>query len=79
MTTARTATGTFLGSCSGCKATVRTTAKFVRHDACGAWITNYRPIKARATDHACGVKCTSALGPSCDCTCNGTNHGADHR
>jgi hypothetical protein len=77
MTTTRTATGTYLGSCSGCKATVKTTERFVQH-SCGAWITNYRPIKAKTTDHECGLKCTSALGPSCDCTCGGENHGADH-
>jgi hypothetical protein len=78
MTTTRTATGAYLGRCSGCKITVKTAEKFIKHD-CGAWITDYRPIKARTTDHQCGPKCTSALGPTCDCVCGGRSHGADHR
>lgn len=79
MATKRTATGTFLGTCSRCRQKVRTDEKFVKHSICGGWITNYTEIKARITEHECGVKCTSALGPSCDCTCAGKNHGADHR
>ena len=77
-TATRTATGTYLGTCSCCNITVKTAAKFVRHE-CGAWITNYRPILARETAHQCGARCTSALGPVCDCTCAGEQHGADHR
>lgn len=78
MSATRTATGAYLGRCSGCKATVRTTEKFVQH-TCGAWITAYQPIRARVTAHQCGPRCTSALGPACDCTCGGREHGADHR
>lgn len=77
MTTA-TATGTFLGTCSACHTTVKTAEKFVQH-SCGAWITSYKEIKARTTEHKCGVKCTSALGPSCDCECGGERHGSDHK
>jgi hypothetical protein len=25
----------------------------------------------------CGGKCTGAVGPSCDCSCGGENHGRD--
>lgn len=77
-TATRTATGTFLGTCSGGCGTVKTTEKFVRH-SCGAWITAYVPIKSRTTDHECGPRCTSALGPVCDCTCGGEAHGEAHR
>lgn len=76
----RTATGTYIGKCSGCAAvvTVPEADRFGKH-TCGAWITGTRPIKARLTEHSCGPKCTSALGPTCDCTCGGENHAADHR
>jgi hypothetical protein len=77
-TTTRTATGTFLGTCSGGCGTVKTTEKFVKH-SCGAWITAYVPVKSRVTEHECGPRCTSALGPVCDCTCGGEAHGEDHR
>ena len=26
----------------------------------------------------CGGKCRNAVGPSCDCSCNGQNHGSGH-
>lgn len=38
----------------------------------------FTPIKARVTETECGPRCTSALGPSCDCKCGGANHAADH-
>lgn len=27
----------------------------------------------------CGARCTSAIGPSCDCQCGGKNHGISHK
>lgn len=79
MTTAtRTATGAFLGHCTGGCGTVKTAEKFVKH-SCGKAIVGCRPIKARTTDHKCGPRCTSALGPTCDCVCGGKSHGEDHR
>ncbi len=77
-TKTRIPTGSFLGKCSGGCGTVKTSEKFVKH-SCGAWITGYTEIKTRVTDHECGPRCTSALGPVCDCTCGGENHGEDHR
>lgn len=29
-------------------------------------------------DHKCDGRCMSATGPSCDCSCGGRNHGANH-
>jgi hypothetical protein len=29
-----------------------------------------------APDHKCDARCTTATGPSCDCSCGGANHGA---
>lgn len=28
-------------------------------------------------DRACDARCTGAKGATCDCSCGGTNHGAD--
>lgn len=42
---------------------------------------NIRILKAvvgRVTDHQCGARCTSSIGPVCDCECGGRNHGSDH-
>lgn len=33
-------------------------------------------IKATTSRTECGPRCTSARGPSCDCKCEGRNHGA---
>lgn len=38
----------------------------------------FAPIRVRVTRTDCGPRCTSAMGPSCDCTCGGANHAADH-
>lgn len=29
-------------------------------------------------DIACGPRCLNAVGPDCECSCNGTNHGSGH-
>ena len=31
-----------------------------------------------STEHDCDAKCLSAIGPSCECSCGGTNHGTGH-
>ena len=31
-----------------------------------------------APDVKCGAKCRNAVGPSCDCSCGGANHGCNH-
>lgn len=36
-------------------------------------------LTIRLTDTQCGARCTSALGPTCDCSCGGAAHGEDHR
>ena len=36
-------------------------------------------LVAKVTEKKCGGVCTSAFGPSCDCSCGGENHGADRR
>lgn len=38
-----------------------------------------KPVKGfLKPDVPCNVKCTSAIGDSCECSCGGANHGADH-
>ncbi len=32
----------------------------------------------RPAGHPCDIRCTSARGILCECTCNGKNHGIDH-
>ena len=46
--------------------------------ACGAIVT-VRPVDG-TTNHAvaCDVRCTSATGRRCECSCGGANHGKDH-
>lgn len=46
---------------------------------CGRARMRMAALQARVTEHVCGAKCTSALGPRCDCECGGRNHGIDHR
>lgn len=82
MTSSRIPTGTFIGKCPVCK-TVHVKEDTPSYTAwtrpcCGRKVS-LKPVLARVTDHKCGPKCTSALGPSCDCECGGKNHGADHR
>lgn len=38
----------------------------------------FAPIRVKVTETECGPRCTSALGPTCDCKCGGANHAADH-
>lgn len=28
--------------------------------------------------HDCNAKCLASIGPSCECSCGGKNHGANH-
>jgi len=36
------------------------------------------PIVARTSEHKCDSRCTNAVGPNCDCSCGGKNHGSGH-
>lgn len=39
---------------------------------------SYGALEARISPaHKCDVRCTSARGNSCECSCGGRNHGAD--
>jgi hypothetical protein len=47
--------------------------------ACGVVaIVDFMRIKL-VEDKKCGTRCTSAVGPSCDCSCGGERHAMDRR
>lgn len=51
---------------------------FIACPSCQATV-DVKAIRGTYSDRKrCGVRCTSAIGPSCDCQCSGENHGADH-
>jgi hypothetical protein len=35
-----------------------------------------RNVKGTTTDRECDSRCMGAVGPSCECSCGGRNHGA---
>jgi hypothetical protein len=38
-----------------------------------------RSLKGRyVAEKGCDARCMGATGPSCDCSCGGANHGANH-
>lgn len=39
---------------------------------------DWRPMKAKVTEKDCNGVCMGAVGPSCDCSCGGENHGRNH-
>jgi hypothetical protein len=43
-----------------------------------AWVQVKRIRGTFSETVQCGDRCTNAVGPSCDCHCAGTNHGAGH-
>lgn len=46
-------------------------------ECCGTAV-EVKPIRGTVVDKKCGTRCTSAVGPSCDCECGGERHGLDH-
>lgn len=62
----------------------RELAATVERDAvctgCGQTRLDYLPIRGVHVESVtCGRRCTSAVGPSCDCSCAGANHARDHQ
>jgi hypothetical protein len=33
-------------------------------------------VRGQVSDHACDARCMGAVGPNCECSCGGRNHGA---
>lgn len=44
---------------------------------CGAWCKVEGVIGSHSTKE-CNDRCMGAVGPSCDCSCGGANHGGRH-
>jgi hypothetical protein len=71
-----------IGRCAakGCKHTARVAADAQRRSGdCpehGRYLLD--PIWGEHTDAKCGARCRNAVGPSCDCSCGGENHGMGH-
>lgn len=47
---------------------------------CGSTRVNVNLVKGTyIADKTCGARCMNAVGPDCECSCAGENHGANHR
>jgi hypothetical protein len=47
--------------------------------SCGHGSAIVKSVEGRHSEvRACDVRCTSAKGHKCECSCSGTMHGADH-
>lgn len=47
--------------------------------ACGGSSAEFIVVRGRVVESVkCGPKCRGAVGPSCDCSCGGDNHGSGH-
>ena len=68
-----------LGRCKSCKTPVRVDA-WVGSAACPGCGTRVKldRVIGVTTSKKCGARCLNAVGPSCDCSCGGFNHGGGH-
>lgn len=63
---------------------VRTFGRVIEIPTCGEcggriYFHAGEPVYGRFVETVvCGSKCTGAVGPSCDCSCGGANHGGGH-
>lgn len=44
-------------------------------EACGTRYMESKVIKGVKSDKPCDARCMGAVGPACDCSCAGANHG----
>ena len=42
------------------------------------WHLNYKRVKSTKTTKVCNTLCWDATGASCNCSCDGENHGRTH-
>lgn len=65
-----------LHTCPTCSLTVRSDVQAGAHcpNACG--LMRCEPIIATQGTRNCDARCMYAKGSSCECACNGRNHGA---
>lgn len=75
-------TGNMLGRCSakGCKHSTLEPGTLIGVGTCpehGRYSLT-EVIGAHVESVKCGARCTGAVGPACDCSCGGANHGTGH-
>lgn len=73
-------TGAYLGRCKakGCKHSTRLDGfGFGECPEHGSYKLAH-VVGSHVPEIKCGAKCRNAVGPSCDCSCGGKNHGAGH-
>lgn len=71
-------TGFAQARCRACKSVTRRETQW-RHDqpttcACGSRIV-LRAVWGKKGTKPCDARCMNAVGPSCECQCEGRNHG----
>jgi hypothetical protein len=44
---------------------------------CNSQCVTGNTVQGFISEHKCGAKCLSAIGPNCECSCGGTNHGTN--
>jgi hypothetical protein len=77
-------TGRYVGRCKHCrtaiaKQTNNTFGRFMTDGCptCGR-IVKLSHVLGATSPKECDARCMNAVGPSCDCSCGGANHGAGH-
>jgi len=83
----------YIFRCTGCNVTEARdiTSNYVVIDGKDTMIQDIRCAKCRrrfgkvdgvrgrfSAVHECGAKCMNAVGPACDCSCKGLNHGGGY-
>jgi len=54
-------------------------SQWIETCSCG-FVMQYKEIKGFHSDkHKCGARCLNAIGPNCECSCSGENHGLNHQ
>lgn len=76
-------TGLYIGRCPSCKRvnTRRSPRPWYSPEnfTCECKrVHKVRPVVGTVSRTECGPRCTSAIGPACDCKCGGENHGSAH-
>lgn len=70
--------GHSVGRCRQCKRPHRADGAWSTRCECGATVKLERVVGFFAPEVKCGALCRNAVGPSCDCSCGGANHGCNH-
>jgi len=79
---AMTTTQRFIGRCKTCKTVQAVEAEDPNLWRYGRTCCGRTPqllaIEGTKSEKKCGALCRNAMGPRCDCSCEGENHGRSH-